>query len=336
MLLRGRDVLGQAQTGTGKTAAFGVPLLMSVDTKNPHIQAVVLAPTRELAEQVAKMLRSYARYTDINVALIHGGGRVSDQINILRSSKHVVVGTPGRVLDLARKHDALDLKHVKFVVLDEADKMLEMGFRQTIEAILGRLPFVRQTSMWSATLSREVLEVSTRYMRHPVKIMVSWQEIAQLKVNQHVINVDPEDKEDALYRLMNTLDSDMCIIFLNTRDGVDELAQQIQEQGYLAQPLHGGFLQPQREETVRDFKLRKFKYLVSTDIVGRGIDILGVSHIINYEVPEDPEVYFHRIGRTGRKDMEGSAYTLMTPEDEPLWERIREMTESEVEYLEEI
>lgn len=331
LLLKGRDVLGQAQTGTGKTAAFGLPMLMKTDPGEPSVQGLVITPTRELAEQVTQHMRRYAKYTDIRIVVIHGGGRVSDQINVLTKPAHIVVGTPGRVLDLSKK-SALDLGGAKIVVIDEADKMLEMGFLGSVENVLSRTPYVRQTSLWSATLSEEVLELSTRYMRHPRKVMVSEDEVAQVNVKQYIIPVE-DSKLETLYKLLNSIEPKRGIIFLNTREATDQLAQTLKLEGYLAEGLHGGYTQTQRDQTMQDFKLNKTQWLVSTDLASRGLDIQDVDYIINYQVPEDPEAYFHRIGRTARKGKTGKSYTLMNPEEKVYWSRIKEMTDTEAEEL---
>jgi ATP-dependent RNA helicase DeaD len=331
LMLKGKDVIGQAQTGTGKTAAFGIPMLMRIDQDKTYPQGLVITPTRELAQQVTQRIRGYAKYTEIRVIVLHGGSKLSDQLNILTKPAHVVVGTPGRLLDLSRKR-ALILDNIKTVVLDEADKMLEMGFISSIDKLLSRTPFVRQTSLWSATLNDDVLSLAVRYMRHPRKVLVSKDEIAQLNVKQYVFFVK-KSKLELLYRLLNHLEIDRGIIFLNTRESTDKLAQTLKAEGYIVESLHGGYSQNQREIIIHDFKLRRFHWLVSTDIASRGLDIRGIDYIINYEVPEDPEVYFHRIGRTARIGQTGVAYTLIGSEEASYWDRIIDMTESEPEKL---
>ena len=328
LLLEGRDVMGQAQTGTGKTAAFGIPMLMKVDPSNPSTQGLVICPTRELSEQVSSHIKGYARYLDTRVVTLHGGSNVIRQIEVLGKPAHVVVGTPGRIIDLMRRK-ALDLSRVRVVAVDEADKMLELGFIRDVEWILGATPFVRQTSLWSATLSPEVLHLSVRYMRHPRKVLVSRDEVAQINVAQYYVSVEGS-RVERLYGVLNALDTKKGIIFCNTRETVDELAVTLKREGYLVEALHGGFTQSQRNVVFRDYKLGKIRYVVATDVASRGLDIRGITHIINYEVPEDPEVYFHRIGRTARKGEKGVSITLVSPEEASLWGRVREMTETEV------
>jgi len=328
LLLEGRDVVGQAQTGTGKTAAFGVPMLMKVDPSEPYTQGLVLCPTRELSEQVSGHIRGYARYMDTRVVTLHGGSDVKRQMEVLGKPAHIAVGTPGRMIELIWRK-ALGLSRVRVVVVDEADKMLELGFIGDVERVLGETPYVRQTSLWSATLGPEVLHLSVRYMRHPRKVLVSRDEVAQINVAQYYAPVDG-NRVERLYGVLNSIDARRGIIFCNTRESVDELAEALRKEGYLVEALHGGYTQSQRNTVFRDYKLGKIRYVVATDVASRGLDIRGVTHIINYEVPEDPEVYFHRIGRTARKGEKGVSITLVSPEEASLWMRVREMTETEV------
>jgi ATP-dependent RNA helicase DeaD len=328
LLLDGRDVVGQAQTGTGKTAAFGVPMVMKVDPSEPHTQGLVLCPTRELSEQVSGHIRGYARYLDTRVVTLHGGSNVKRQMEVLGKPTHIAVGTPGRMIDLIWRK-ALDLSRVRVVAVDEADKMLELGFIGDVERVLSETPYVRQTSLWSATLSPEVLHLSVRYMRHPRKVLMSRDEVAQINVAQYIAPVE-ENRVERLYGVLDAIDARRGIIFCNTRESVDELAETLKREGYLVEALHGGYTQSQRNTVYRDYKLGKIRYVVATDVASRGLDIRGVTHIINYEVPEDPEVYYHRIGRTARKGETGISITLVSPEEASLWERVREMTETKV------
>jgi ATP-dependent RNA helicase DeaD len=332
LLLQGRDVIGQAQTGTGKTAAYGVPMIEVIDGKEPYIQGLVITPTRELAEQVSGSLKSLARYKDVNILVIHGGDKLSIQLELLNKQVQVVVGTPGRLVDLVRKR-AIELSKVRVVALDEADKMLEMGFIRDIEYLLSKTPYVRQTSLWSATITPEVLELSTRYMRHPRKVLVSQEEVAQTNVDQYYIKVFKDQKKGVLEKLIRDFAPERAVIFCNTRESTEELAGILSSDGYLVASIHGGYTQSQRDEAIEYFKLRKVKYLVSTDLTGRGLDISGIPYIINYEVPEDPEVYFHRIGRTARIGESGTSVTLVEPEEEPSFQNIIGMTETKIKEL---
>ena len=330
LLLSGRDVIGQAQTGTGKTAAFGIPLLSKVDPSKPITQGVVLAPTRELATQIATMLRNYAKFMDIKILCIHGGGKMQRQIALLSRATHVIVATPGRLLDLIRKRGVVDLRNSKVAVIDEADKMLEMGFMREVKGILSALPFVRQTSLWSATIGQDIIDIAFRHMRHPRKVMVSSDEIAQTNVNQFYVEVDEDTRDSKLVELLNELEVDRGLIFCNRRDTVDQLSEKLKQERYLVEPLHGGFTQIQRDIAITKLLKRQVKYLVSTDVASRGLDIKGLTHIINYEVPEDPEVYFHRIGRTARKGEKGISITLVSEREEEYLFDIKQMTSTEM------
>ena len=329
LLLEGRDIIGQAQTGTGKTAAFGIPLMTLVDIHDSSTQGLIVAPTRELANQIAAHVRGLAKYTEARVMCFHGGGRIDRQMGLLRYPAHIVVGTPGRLLDLIRRR-ALQLGKVKTVVIDEADKMLEMGFMREMRDILSQLPFVRQTSLWSATITKDILEISTRYMRHPRRVMVSKDEIAQENVDQYVLEVSDEDRISSLYRILNKVEVDRGFIFCNTRERVEEVTDALKKEGYLVDALHGGFSQNERDQALTRLQKRQVKFLVSTDVASRGLDIKGITHIINYEVPEDPEVYFHRIGRTARIGEIGEAITLVSEREMYYLYDIQEMTNTEM------
>ena len=245
----------------------------------------------------------------------------------------MVVGTPGRLLDLIRRR-ALELGKVKTAVIDEADKMLEMGFMREMRDILSQLPFVRQTSLWSATITDDILEIATRYMRHPRRVMVSREEIAQENVEQYVLQVSEENRVASLYGILNKVEVDRGFIFCNTRERVEEVTDALQKEGYLVEALHGGFTQTQRDQAFIKLQKRQVRFLVSTDVASRGLDIKGVTHIINYEVPEDPEIYFHRIGRTARIGESGVAITLISEAEMPYWGEIREMTRTPIkEYF---
>lgn len=331
LLLEGRDVIGQAQTGTGKTAAFTIPMLMQIDVGDSSTQGLVIAPTRELADQIAAHIRGVAKYTNVRVMCFHGGGKIERQMGLLRHPAHIVVGTPGRLLDLAKWKRVLRLGDVKVAVIDEADKMLEMGFMREMRDVLSQLPFVRQTSLWSATITEDILEVSTRFMRHPRKVMVSSEEIAQENVEQYMVMVSEGDRVSRLFKILNEVDVDRGFIFCNTRETVDALAETLQKEGYLVEPLHGGFTQSQRDQAFTRLQKRQVRFLISTDVASRGLDIKGISHIINYEVPEDPEVYFHRIGRTARIGATGKAITLVSEEEQDSWEAVRKMTGTAIE-----
>ena len=333
LLLEGRDIIGQAQTGTGKTAAFSIPLMTLVDIRDSSTQGLIVAPTRELANQIASHVRGLAKYTEARVMCFHGGGKIERQMGLLRYPAHIVVGTPGRLLDLIRRK-ALRLGKVKTVVIDEADKMLEMGFMREMRDILSQVPFVRQTSLWSATITDDILEIATRYMRHPRRVMVSKDEIAQINVEQYVLEVSDEDRISSLYRILNKIEVDRGFIFCNTRERVEEVTEALKKEGYPVEALHGGFTQIERGQALTRLQKRQVRFLVSTDVASRGLDIKGISHIINYEVPEDPEVYFHRIGRTARIGEIGESITLVSEREMNYLHDIKEMTNTEMKKRE--
>ncbi len=326
LLLEGRDVIGQAQTGTGKTAAFSIPMIDQIDPENMNTQGLVLAPTRELASQISTHIRGLAKYRDLRILCFHGGGNIYKQAEVMKHHAHIIVATPGRLLDLIYRRHAVNLGTVKVAVIDEADKMLELGFIREVQDILSKLPFVRQTSLWSATITEDILEISTRYMRHPRKVLVSSDEIVQENVTQYYLEVEDETRAESLYRILDNVEVDRGFIFCNTRETVDHLVEKLLEERYPVMALHGGFTQTQREQAFTKLLKRQVRFLVSTDIASRGIDIKGITHIINYEVPEDPEVYYHRIGRTARSGESGKSITLVSDSEQEYWERVREMT----------
>jgi ATP-dependent RNA helicase DeaD len=334
LLLKGFDVIGQAQTGTGKTASFGVPLVMKINTVEDILQGLVITPTRELAIQVSKRIRKYARYSSVKVDLVYGGEKITEQMTRLRNGAHVIVGTPGRLIDLIKRR-VIDLRFVKIVVLDEADKMLEMGFIEDVGFILSKAPYVRQTSIWSATLDEEVMNYARRFMRHPKKVLVSKDEVAQTRVEQYYLRVQPESKIQELVKLLVNQKIDQAIIFCNTRRTTEEVAQHLIDAGIPVNPLHGKYSQQKREEVVNRFRRKQLRFLVASDVAARGLDLLGISHVFNYDVPMEPEIYFHRIGRTGRIDNTGISITFVSREEESFFDGIKSMTGVQIQELKE-
>jgi ATP-dependent RNA helicase DeaD len=332
LLLKGMDVIGQAQTGTGKTAAFGVPLVMKMDPSEDRVQGLVIAPTRELAEQVSRMIHRFARYTGVKVCVVYGGENINKQITRLAGGAHVLVGTPGRIIDLMKRR-VIDLRGVSVAVVDEADKMLEMGFIEDVGFILSRAPYIRQTSMWSATLTDEIIEYARRYMRNPREVLLSRDDVAQPLVDQYYLRVEPELKVQALIELLGDRGIDQAIIFCNTRESTDEVVERLTEAGVPVEALHGRYSQSRRDEIMSAFKLGSLKYIVATDVAARGLDIQGVSHIINYEVPHDSEVYFHRVGRTGRMEQTGVSVTLVSSDEAAYFDEITAMTKLEIKEM---
>ena len=331
-LLEGKDVIGQAQTGTGKTAAFGVPMVERVDPTIQKVQGLVLVPTRELAVQDAENINLFAKYAKLRILPVYGGEPIGRQIRALESGVHIVVGTPGRIIDLIERR-ILNLASVKVVVLDEADRMLDMGFIEDIGYILSRTPSNRQTSLFSATIDRTVMNVCNRYMRNPVKVLVSKDEIALTQMKQYYMVVNSQSKFDALCRILNENHIGRAIIFCRTRRDTSYLADKLRRKGCNAEPLHAGFTQSQRDFAINSFKNGKLKLLVATDVAARGLDIEGVTHIINYDVPLDALVYFHRIGRTARVGREGTAITLVSYGELSGFDSIKALTKTKIEEL---
>jgi len=331
-LLAGKDVIGQAQTGTGKTAAFGIPMVERMDPRIRSVQGLVLVPTRELAVQVAEHIRRLGKYAGLKVLPVYGGESIGRQINALRDGVQIVVGTPGRLIDLLERR-ILNLALVKVVVLDEADRMLDMGFIEDIDYILSVLPSNRQTSLFSATIDQSVMRVCNRYMRNPEKILVSKDEIALTQMSQYYTVVNPHNKFEVLCSILDENHIGRAIIFCKTRTDTSILADKLRTRGYDAKPLHAGFTQPQRDLVINDFRKGKLKLLVATDVAARGLDIQGITHIINYDVPLEALVYFHRIGRTARVGGEGTAITLVGYGELEDFNNIKALTKTTIEEM---
>ncbi|MCW8802512.1 MAG: DEAD/DEAH box helicase, partial [Candidatus Bathyarchaeota archaeon] len=332
-LLEGKDVIGQAQTGTGKTAAFGIPMVERVDPTNKRVQGLVLAPTRELAIQVATRMKRFSKYTKLKILPVYGGESINKQIRALKKGVHIVVGTPGRLIDHL-KRGTLKLSETRMVVLDEADRMLDMGFIDDIKFILSRVPEDRQLSLFSATMDKSVMDICQSYMNEPEEVLVSKDEIALEQLNQYYMVVNSRQKLDHLLRLLNQEDFKKAIIFCNTRRGCDWLANKLYRNRYSAKSMHAGFTQAQRERTTKGFRNGNFDFLVATDVAARGLDIQGITHIINFDVPMEAPVYFHRIGRTARNGGEGTAITLVGYGEIPDLNKIKNLTNTHIEELE--
>lgn len=313
VILEGKDVIGQAQTGTGKTAAFGIPIVHRV-TEEPHVQAIILTPTRELAIQVAGELQKLSRHLNIRTLPIYGGQSMTQQVRALKQGVQIVIGTPGRVLDHLRRK-TLRLQHVKMAVLDEADEMLDMGFVDDIEAILNEINRERQTLLFSATMPASIRNLSRKYMKSPVTVTISKKEVTAPSIDQRYYQVLERNKQEALCRIIDSQDPDLGIIFCRTKKGVAELTEALQARGYLVDGLHGDLTQPQRDAVMRKFRDNTIDFLIATDVAARGIDVQNISHVINFDIPQDPESYVHRIGRTGRAGRKGQALTLVTPRE---------------------
>jgi len=312
--LEGRDIIGQAQTGTGKTASFGIPIIEKQSNGSRAPYAIVLEPTRELAIQVSEEIGKLSQFRKCSVLTVYGGSSMEHQIKALRKGVNIVVGTPGRIIDhLNRK--TLSVSDISIVVLDEADEMLDMGFIDDIEKILQLTPDTRQMMLYSATMAPEIVKVARKHMKDPLKIAINVKDIVAPKIKQVFYEVQQRDKTEVLTRLLDVEDPELTLIFCHTKREVDEVSARLQQLGYNAGALHGDFTQTHREEMMGKFKNGDIDILVATDVAGRGIDVENISHVINYSIPQNPEGYIHRIGRTGRAGRSGIAVTFVTPRE---------------------
>jgi len=332
LVLAGRDVIAQAPTGTGKTAAFGLPIVERLDEAQVPPQALVVVPTRELCIQVAEALHAFGKYRNLISLPIYGGQPYERQFRGLARGVHVVVGTPGRLLDHIRR-ETLDLSSVRFVVLDEADEMLDMGFIEDIEAILAELPEEHQTTLFSATIPPRIASLAQRYLREPARISVAAREAVAPRVRQVYYEVTYQTKPEALSRILDLETPESAIVFVNTRRDAETVAEQLSGLGYVAQAIHGEVTQAQRERVLERFRAGRTQLLVATDVAARGLDIPEVSHIINYDLPLDAESYVHRIGRTGRAGRAGQALTLVTPRERRQFRMIEQGIRRNLERL---
>lgn len=311
-VMTGKDIIGQAQTGTGKTASFGIPMLQRVDPKDRHVQALVLCPTRELAIQSAEEIRKLAKFMHgIKVLPIYGGQDIMKQIRSLKGGVQVLIGTPGRVMDHMRRHTIV-LDTLKMVVLDEADEMLNMGFREDIETILSETPDERQTLLFSATMPQPIMEIARTYQKDAQIVRVVKKELTVANIEQYYYEVRPKNKEEILSRLLDIYNPALSIVFCNTKRQVDELVEGLKGRGYFAEGLHGDMKQQQRDRVMNGFRNGRTEILVATDVAARGIDVDDVDAVFNYDLPQDDEYYVHRIGRTGRAGKTGRAFTFIT------------------------
>ncbi|MCI9146653.1 MAG: DEAD/DEAH box helicase [Hungatella sp.] len=309
--MEGRDVVGQAQTGTGKTAAFGIPLLQKINPDSKKLQAIALCPTRELAIQVAEEIRRLAKYMHgIKVLPIYGGQDIVRQIRGLKDGTQIVIGTPGRVMDHMRRK-TIRCDHIHTVIMDEADEMLNMGFLEDMETILSQLPEERQTVMFSATMPVEIQNIARRFQKEPVMVKVVKKELTVPKVTQYYYEVKPKTKVEVMCRLLDMYAPKLSVAFCNTKKQVDELVQDLQGRGYFAEGLHGDLKQMQRDRVMSSFRNGTTEILVATDVAARGIDVDNVEAVFNYDIPQDDEYYVHRIGRTGRAGKDGIAFSLV-------------------------
>lgn len=331
LVLSGRDVLGQARTGTGKTASFGLPILQKIDPSQP-LQAVILTPTRELAVQVLGELKRLAKFLEVHCVPVYGGTRMAQQIHQLGKKPHLIVGTPGRVMDMLDR-GVLNFDSVRFVVLDEVDRMLDIGFRDDIRKILGRIKHAHQTVFVSATLEAEVVKLSKTYMNDPVELNVSRDQITVDLITQQYIVVQQWDKYRLLRKIMEHEKPTLVIIFTRTKHGARKLAQRLHADGIEAREIHGDLVQQKRERIMERFRKHHIPILVATDLAARGIDVHGITHIINFDMPDDIEIYVHRIGRTARMGATGKAISLVTPEQGGMLTDVEMLINKQIEKL---
>lgn len=330
LIMDNLDVIGQAQTGTGKTAAFGIPIVEKINVNLQKVQALIVTPTRELAIQVAAEIGKIGKHKKIKVLPIYGGQPIDRQIRSLRMGVHIVIGTPGRLLDhLERK--TLYLENVKFAVLDEADEMLDMGFIEDIEKILDKIPQDRQLLLFSATMPLPIQRLAEKYMNNPQLVTISKENLTVPLIQQYYYEIAQGSKVEALCRILDYENYESVIIFCRTKRGVDELVANLQTRGYFAEGLHGDLTQAQRDKTMKSFRQGDTDILVATDVAARGLDIDRVSHVINFDIPQDPESYVHRIGRTGRAGREGKALTIIIPEEYRQLRLIEKLIKSNIE-----
>lgn len=315
LMMNGEDIIGQSRTGTGKTAAFAIPSIQSIDTNN-GLQVLILCPTRELAIQGTEETQKFSKYIrGIKTVAIYGGQSIERQIKMLRQGAHIVIGTPGRIMDLMSRR-VLKLDKIKIVVLDEADEMLNMGFREDIESILKDVPDKRQTVLFSATMPRAILNIADKYQNNPKQVKIAVKELTVPQIEQYYYDIPRAQKLDVLCTILDTENPSRTIIFCNTKRMVDELSGELQVRGYLSQGIHGDMHQAQRTRVMKSFKDGQTEIMVATDVAARGIDVENVDAVFNYDIPTDSEFYVHRIGRTGRAGKEGKAFSFATSKAE--------------------
>jgi ATP-dependent RNA helicase DeaD len=314
ILLAGKDIIAQAQTGTGKTLAFLLPSMENADAKKTHVQALIITPTRELAIQITAEARKFMKDSGLNILAAYGGQDVEQQIRKLKGNIHIVIGTPGRLLDHVRRK-TVDLSHLQVLVLDEADQMMDMGFLQDVELIIHKSPQKRQTMLFSATMPKQIKQLASKYMRQPVEIRIQSKGVTLDEIKQLVIETTDRGKFEALCKVIDEYRPFMAIIFCRTKRRVTALNEALQSKGYISEELHGDLSQAKREKVMKSFRKAEIHYLIATDVAARGLDIEGITHIFNYDLPGDAESYIHRIGRTGRAGQTGIAVTFAVPTD---------------------
>ncbi len=332
LILEGNDIVAQAQTGTGKTAAFGLPSLSMIDPSEQRVQILVITPTRELATQVSDELYTLGKYKDIRTVTIYGGSSYSRQINLIEKGASVVVATPGRMLDLL-KNDKLKNFNPQIVILDEADEMLDMGFLDDIEKIFSYLPKKRQTLLFSATMPEPIKRLASKILKEPKFVSITPKDhTTNEDIEQLYYVVEERERDDAMIRLLDSMNPQKAIVFCRTKKEVDRLASKLQSLGHLARGLHGDMEQKQREVVIKAFRNSEIEILVATDVAARGLNVADITHVFNYHMPFDPESYVHRIGRTGRAGKKGTAITLLTPMEFHSLQRIAKKVGTNIEF----
>ncbi len=311
----GKDVIGEAQTGTGKTLAFLLPIIEGINIEKNQVQALIMAPTRELAIQITEEARRLTQAFDINILAVYGGQDVFNQLRKLKNGVHLVIGTPGRLLDHMRR-GSINLGSTRYLVLDEADIMLNMGFLHDMEDIISQTPKRRQTMLFSATIPKGLRNLAKKYMKEPQTVRIQKDNIILEEIDQIVIRTTDRQKEETLIKIIEEENPFMAIIFCRTKRRVKTLNQHLQEAGFISDEIHGDLSQGKRERVLKSFRKMEIPLLVATDVAARGLDIEGITHIFNYDIPEDPDSYIHRIGRTGRAGEKGKAYTFVTPKNQ--------------------
>lgn len=329
LALQGKDIVGMAQTGTGKTAAFAIPSLEKINEKNKNPQVLVICPTRELALQVSEEFEKLAKYKKIRVVTLYGGDPIDRQIRALKAGVQVLVGTPGRIIDHLER-GTFQTEHIHTVVLDEADEMLDMGFREDIEAILEEMPFERQTLLFSATMSKPILAIVQKFQNEPQIVKVIRNELTAENIEQLFYEIKATAKLEAMCRLIDFYNLQQIIVFCNTKKKSDEVALELLERGYKAEAIHGDLSQRQREKVMKQFRDGAINILVATDVAARGIDVSGVDAVFNYDIPLDPEYYVHRIGRTGRAGKSGKAFTFVVGREFFRLREIQDFTKKQI------
>ncbi len=330
--LKGGDILGQAKTGTGKTAAFGLPVLQMAEKGTPF-QALILSPTRELAIQIRDAMRDMAAQTGLRITAVYGGQRMHTQIQELERGPEIIVGTPGRIMDMVGR-GYLRFDKIRFAVLDEVDRMLDIGFREDIRKILRMCPKERQTMMVSATLSPEIEELARRYMNNPDKIVTTSGSLTVKIVEQHYFTVDPWDKKQLLSHLLKHEEPALTLVFCRLKRTVDELDRFLQRQGIDCHAIHGDLRQSRREQVLKEMRTGSLEVLIASDLAARGLDVVGITHVINFDLPDDPDLYVHRIGRTARAGRGGIAWSFVTPQQGKLLTHIELLINAQIDRME--